>query len=160
MALFWTMPIFWSIPAYSADDLPIKTRQVAQADNAEIEFWQSVKSVKDPAELEAYLKAYPQGRFAPRAKIRMNRLKDSAKPITVRRETLTKTTASTLGIQQQEITVALGPDSKNPSKASLGVQIANFTIDVSSALGIPVSNAPLVISTVNGSGAHKSGIVT
>lgn len=46
----------------------------AQADQAEITFWNSVKDSKDPAELQAYLEAYPAGKFAPLAKIRLNRL--------------------------------------------------------------------------------------
>ena len=47
---------------------------LAQSDEAEIVFWQSVKNTKSPAELEAYLKAYPDGKFAPAARaVRANR---------------------------------------------------------------------------------------
>jgi len=42
---------------------------------AEIEFWQSVKDTKDAAELDAYLKAYPNGRFADLARLRATKLK-------------------------------------------------------------------------------------
>ena len=48
--------------------------------SAEIEFWQSVKDTKDPAELEAYLKSFPKGRFAPLARIRAKKLTGSKKP--------------------------------------------------------------------------------
>ncbi len=51
--------------------------QIAQTDNAEITFWETVKDSKDPAELEAYLSAYPNGKFAPLAKLRVKKLKGS-----------------------------------------------------------------------------------
>jgi len=41
---------------------------------AEIEFWQSVKNTKDSTELEAYLKSYPKGKFAPLARLRLKKL--------------------------------------------------------------------------------------
>ena len=43
-------------------------------DSGEIAFWDSVKDSKNPAELQAYLQAYPQGKFAALARIRMNAL--------------------------------------------------------------------------------------
>lgn len=46
----------------------------AQTDDAEISFWNSVKDSNDAAELNAYLEAYPNGVFAPLAKIRLNSL--------------------------------------------------------------------------------------
>lgn len=46
----------------------------AQAGSAEITFWESVRDSKVPAELEAYLKAYPDGQFVPLARIRLNQL--------------------------------------------------------------------------------------
>lgn len=57
-------------PVFAADD----TGPAAQAD---IAFWESVRDSRDPSELEAYLKAFPQGRFAPLATIRLKRLKDT-----------------------------------------------------------------------------------
>lgn len=53
----------------------IVTPAAAEPDAAEIEFWQSVKETTAPAELEAYLEAYPQGDFAPLARIRLKALK-------------------------------------------------------------------------------------
>ncbi|MEC9368382.1 MAG: hypothetical protein VX871_06775 [Pseudomonadota bacterium] len=52
----------------------------AQSDAAEIEFWQSVKNSTAAAELEAYLKAYPNGQFAPLAKLRIDKLRGGAAP--------------------------------------------------------------------------------
>jgi len=50
----------------------------AEPDAAEIEFWRSVKETAIPAELEAYLKAYPEGQFAPLARIRLKALTGGA----------------------------------------------------------------------------------
>ncbi len=53
--------------------LPIN-QVFAQSSQAEIEFWQTVKNSQDPTELQAYLDVYPQGEFAPLARIRINKL--------------------------------------------------------------------------------------
>jgi hypothetical protein len=42
---------------------------------AEVEFWQTVKDTKEAAELDAYLKAYPDGQFAPLARLRIEKLR-------------------------------------------------------------------------------------
>lgn len=46
-------------------------------DRFELEFWDSVKDSKNPADYEAYLEAYPKGRFAPLAKARAAYLRKS-----------------------------------------------------------------------------------
>lgn len=43
-------------------------------DSGEIAFWDSVKDSKNPSELQAYLEAYPQGKFAALARIRIGAL--------------------------------------------------------------------------------------
>ena len=43
----------------------------------ELEFWQSVKDSTDAADYEAYLEAYPDGKFAPLARSRVKRYKKS-----------------------------------------------------------------------------------
>jgi serine protease Do len=57
---------------------------LAEPERAEITYWESVRESKTPAELEAYLKAYPDGSFAPLARIRLKALQgtasDAAKP--------------------------------------------------------------------------------
>jgi formylglycine-generating enzyme required for sulfatase activity len=40
----------------------------------ELAFWEAVKDSQDPAELQAYLDAYPQGRFASLARVRLRKL--------------------------------------------------------------------------------------
>ncbi|VAX20982.1 hypothetical protein MNBD_NITROSPINAE02-462 [hydrothermal vent metagenome] len=48
----------------------------AEADETayEIEFWQSVKNSRDPADLDEYLRAYPKGKYAGLARNRIKRL--------------------------------------------------------------------------------------
>lgn len=46
----------------------------AQAGSAEITFWESVHDSKNPVELEAYLKAFPTGKFVPMARLRLEKL--------------------------------------------------------------------------------------
>jgi peptidoglycan hydrolase-like protein with peptidoglycan-binding domain len=49
-------------------------QQAADTSAAEITFWNSVKDSTDPEELRAYLDAFPQGKFAALARIRLNKL--------------------------------------------------------------------------------------
>ena len=49
------------------------------AEQYELTFWESIKDSKDPADYEAYLQAYPKGRFAALAKSRIERLRAAAK---------------------------------------------------------------------------------
>ena len=51
---------------------------MAQSDSGEISFWESVRDSKSPAELEAYLKAYPHGKFSTLARIRLDKLKSES----------------------------------------------------------------------------------
>ncbi len=41
---------------------------------AEIEFWKSVQNSKNPAELQAYIQAFPNGKFVPLARLRIGEL--------------------------------------------------------------------------------------
>jgi len=49
---------------------------LSQADSAEVTFWESVRDSKDVDEIGAYLKAYPDGKFAPLARIRLRALQE------------------------------------------------------------------------------------
>ncbi len=56
-------------------------RGILPADGAaryELEFWESIKDSEHPSDYEAYLQAYPNGRFAPLAKARIARLRKNA----------------------------------------------------------------------------------
>jgi len=47
----------------------------------DLAFWETVKESKDPAEFQAYLAAYPNGRFARLAEMRIKALKGQAAPV-------------------------------------------------------------------------------
>lgn len=52
------------------------TPVLAEPDRVEISYWESVRDSKSPAELEAYLRAYPDGTFASLARIRLKALQE------------------------------------------------------------------------------------
>lgn len=61
---------------------PLRTRGVLPKDGAEqyeLSFWESIKDSTHASDYEAYLEAYPKGRFAALAKARIQRLKAAAK---------------------------------------------------------------------------------
>ena len=57
-------------PAPSSESAPPPAAQNA----AEIAFWNSIKDSKNPAELRAYLQAFPAGVFAPLARVRIEEM--------------------------------------------------------------------------------------
>ncbi len=58
----------------AAAPMIIVTPAAAQAESAEIAFWNSIRESKNRAEYEAYLQAFPKGVFAPLARVRMQQL--------------------------------------------------------------------------------------
>lgn len=56
-----------------------KPDAAAGSPDAEIVFWESVRDSDDPAAFEAYLEQFPQGTFAPLARMRLARLTEPAK---------------------------------------------------------------------------------
>lgn len=60
----------------------------------EITFWNSIKDSQYPADYEAYLKAYPNGRFVPLAQARLARLRTSASKPPAAASTSTSASAS------------------------------------------------------------------
>ncbi len=65
--------------AQSQDAPPGGAIQLAQAEPAEITFWESVRDSANPEELRAYLEAYPDGHFTSLARLRLKALSDAEK---------------------------------------------------------------------------------
>ena len=68
-AAVWLCTVCW----VSAQEAP------SPASSAEIEFWQSVKDSKNPAEVRAYLDKHPNGEFAALARLRLLALENATK---------------------------------------------------------------------------------
>ena len=66
----------------TAASVPPGTAGVASGGKADTErlYWESVKDSDDPREVQSYLDLYPQGFFAPIARLRVDRLNAAAKP--------------------------------------------------------------------------------
>jgi formylglycine-generating enzyme required for sulfatase activity len=71
--------------------LPVSAQQSGAADDLafweELAFWEAIKDSDNPAEYQAYLEIYPDGRFAPLARVRLSALgvADAAPPDAIRR---------------------------------------------------------------------------
>jgi hypothetical protein len=84
--------------------LPLAAQTASEA--AETAFWDSVKDSRDPAEVRAYLEKFPNGLFAPLAKIRLRNLEAAKIPAPA-----PSTAASTPPQQQPASTPALTSES-------------------------------------------------
>lgn len=72
----------WSSPQAAADDPLLIAGLLPQDGEAgyELAFWNSIKDSTNAADYDAYLEAYPDGRFAPLAKSRAERYRKTAAP--------------------------------------------------------------------------------
>ncbi|WP_346894381.1 hypothetical protein [uncultured Roseibium sp.] len=106
----------------------------AQSDQGEITFWQSVQDSKDPAELEAYLQAYPEGKFSVLARIRINKLKVGAEPLSPG-QPASAASNSDLTADQPPVTECdrLAAQPSDPRKVAEGVRYTRIRIDAAIA---------------------------
>jgi len=68
----------WRLPTGVLAAVLLLAAPAFAQDAGEIEFWKTVQGSKNPAELQAYLDAYPEGRFAPLARLRIATLRGTA----------------------------------------------------------------------------------
>jgi formylglycine-generating enzyme required for sulfatase activity len=103
----------------------------------ELAFWEAVKDSQNPAEFEAYLQTYPDGRFATLARVRIRALKggqsrpqeNNASPITATPPVETPTPAPST----ESVTIASEPATAAPSGSAPMYYIATTTSNVRSA---------------------------
>ena len=67
----------------------------------ELEFWNSIKDSKHASDYEAYLEAYPNGRFAPLARARAERYKKASAPAQPRQQAQPVTASATTGAKNR-----------------------------------------------------------
>jgi len=129
---------------------PIPAPVGAQTDSTEATFWESVRDSKTPAELEAYLKAYPQGKFAPLARIRLKSLKSGAIPA--------EKAGTAFKPLEKQITVRLGFAKNDPSKGWMGAKISNLTTVFQAAFKLKDLTGVLIVSVAKEGPADRAGI--
>ena len=165
-------PIFRVADASHPDILLI------QADTAEITFWNSVKDTANPEELKAYLEAFPDGTFAPLAKIRLQSLtgnrdakqaeakgeaegRKEADPDKANAAAATPAKNEKPASREKLVTVTLGSWRNYPVRAGyLGASVTATPAPGTDSLtpSIP-AGAAMVTSTEAGEPAETAGIV-
>jgi len=130
--------------------------RLAQAASPEVTFWESVRDSDDPAEIEAYLTAYPNGQFAPLARIRLDKLKQSAVPAPEKAESAAKASKEgTLGRQTLSVKVGENAGSK---RGVLGVRISELTDELAKGFGLPNARGAFVTEVLANSAAALAAI--
>jgi len=143
----------------------------AAPDRAEITYWESVRDSKTPAELEAYLKTYPDGAFAPLARIRLKALQGAEKKSDAATEnsgsgnpdvdTENGRTKVTDGAENLTLTARLAKkEIDGVPRTMLGVNISDLTKYQTSCFRVPEATGVLVQNVVADSPASQAGIVS
>jgi tetratricopeptide (TPR) repeat protein len=137
---------------------------IAQAGPAEISFWESVRDSKIPAEIEAYLKVYPNGQFAPLARIRLDKLraKSPGSAETIRSTEIRSTPRAVkkwppviVAWQEKTIPVTLGGSGK---RGLLGVKISSAT-SFKNIGGWKEKNGAVILGVSPGGSAESAGLL-
>ena len=140
----------------------------AEPDRAEITYWESVRDSKTPAELEAYLKAYPDGAFAPLARIRLKALEggeaDAAagtggaeSPGT---ETAKSDTEELSGAESLTLTAKLAKKNINGEQRTvLGIQVSDLSEYQRTCFRVPEATGVLAQEVLPDTPASAAGIL-
>ena len=153
---------------------------LADDGEAEILFWESVKDSGDPAEFEAYLESFPDGRFAPLARVRAEKLRaaeDAEAPATAQNPTPPPDGAPAEDRPQsvaepeqppavpEEIKAAKidtsdweMPELTEPDRPVVGIEIQNLTNQDEKRLGVGSDFGVLVIGLSEVGTARDSDI--
>lgn len=106
-----------NLPSIQHDNTP-RTRAILPKDSAEqyeLAFWDSIKDSNHPADYEAYLQAYPKGRFAALARARIERLRAAAPKAETPQERPAPTTKAPER-QRPAPTTKAAPEKQRPAK--------------------------------------------
>ena len=147
---------------HASDTVKASPVQIAQAGLPEVTFWESVRDSDDPAEIEAYLKAYPNGQFAPLARIRLDKLKQSAGEAAAgnasqdrQAEETPKAPQTAPGTITLRVKIGEHPDTK---RSVLGVIIAGLPDALAKSIGLADAKGALVTRFLPYSPAKTAGI--
>lgn len=139
--------------------------RMAQAASPEVTFWESVRESEDPAELEAYLEAYPNGQFASLARIRLQKLKRSDAPAagTASKEGESPPEGPPAqsqpqgGLGQQTLSLKLGQRADSKS-GWLGVRLAELSESMAKIFGFANARGGFVVEVLPNTAAALGGI--
>lgn len=140
--------------ALCADLQPVLA-QSAPAGAAEITFWQSVRDTRSPIELEAYLAAYPDGNFAPLAKIRLKALRKARAQKTTAAE---KPPVATPAPAPAAAAAAKVVEYRFGESGWLGAMIANSLLTGETGQIASQSSGVRIVRVLSDSPALKSGL--
>ncbi len=142
--------LFSTLLAVGSASVAAQDARMAQTESPEAVLWRTVRETKNPADLAAYLRAFPGGAHAAEARKRLEALRGAAAvggalpraSPTYREETVTAV------IGKRGIT-GLG---------LLGVGTIDVHEALAKALGLKTAEGLLVIAVIPGSGAERAGI--
>jgi len=127
--------------------------RVAAADDVERSFWESVRNSNDPDELEVYLDIYPQGHFAPLARIRLKKLKArQAQP------PVPPTEADSVPGTVTEPADMPTPTLAAPDAGWIGIQFEDASQEIALQNGLDQPAGGLVVDVSSYGPASKAGI--
>ena len=134
--------------------------QQPQGKSPEVTFWESVRDSRDPAEINAYLKAYPNGRFAPLARIRLNKLTGEVTGQIERPAQSQQATAQQVQPgKPAKVTMAVRfGERPGMKRALLGVHVFGLSNAVAKAFGLENAQGAFVIAVTPNSPAEVAGL--
>jgi len=131
------------------------TTALAQASEAELLFWSSIQESTDPAEFRTYLEAFPNGLFAPLARVRINQLESAART----------SAAPTVSDEEEPSTVITKSGRAEAPRVGvesdigyLGVQHMALTPTEARSAGLGVPLGVRIVALVDGGPADRAGL--
>ena len=119
----------------------------ALAQSAEITFWNSIKDSGDPDEFRAYLEAFPDGDFAPLARIRIRKLEADG-----------GNAESNAAAPDVPKSAAAAPAVENDI-GYVGARLADLTAEQAKSAGLGVPQGARLVQVVPGGPAARAGLV-
>lgn len=123
---------------------------LAQGSDAEITFWNSIRDSTDVDEFRAYLESFPDGAFAPLARVRIRKLSDGG-----------EISKSKSDPKQKEQPAAGEPGSTSPEKdiGYVGVRVSNLNAEQARRAGLDTVRGARLEEVVAKSPADRAGLI-
>lgn len=131
-----------SAPAPAPAPAPTPTAAATFAPDREAMFWDSVKASSDPAELKAYLDAFPNGTFAPLATARIRAIENSRQQASA-----TPRVSAPAAVPAQAVAPA---PQQTAARATNGIDFSQFNGQLTARVpaGVLISGAPFTFLTI------------